>query len=123
MTTGPELGGPAIVRISLAVVDMPRAVQFYDTVLRAELASVGSRGMYQGTLGGVPLLLVPNDLADLVPGRSMHMLRFAVQDLDATIAAALSAGGSVVNEPAGEPGSRLAAVSDTDDNVIELTEG
>jgi predicted enzyme related to lactoylglutathione lyase len=123
MPTGPELGGPAIVRISLAVVDMPRAVQFYDTVLRAELASVGSHGMYQGTLGGVPLLLVPNDLADLVPGRSMHMLRFAVQDLDATIAAAVSAGGSVVNEPAGEPGSRLAAVSDTDDNVIELTEG
>lgn len=116
------MGGPAIVRIALAVVDMPGAVRFYDAVLGAGLSSVGSRGMYEGNLGGVTLLLVPNDLADLVPGRSMHMLRFAVEDLDATVAAAISAGGKVVNDLAGQPGSRVAAVTDTDDNVLELVE-
>lgn len=121
--TGTQLGAPVLVRLTLAVVDMPRAVAFYDAVLHADLTSVGAHGMHEGTLGGVPLLLVPNAIAELVPGRSMHMPRFAVRDLDATLALAVASGGTVLDEPTGEPGARLAAVTDAEDNVIELIEG
>jgi catechol 2,3-dioxygenase-like lactoylglutathione lyase family enzyme len=110
--------------LTLAANDMPGMVAFYNAVLAAELQPVEAYGttLYRGRLGGLGLLLCPNEIAGVQAEQNRHQLRFRVARFEQALARAKAAGGTLRGEVLGEPGKRLAAVVDPDGNTLELSE-
>jgi catechol 2,3-dioxygenase-like lactoylglutathione lyase family enzyme len=108
--------GARLARVIVSVADLERALRLYRDVLGLEGQAGG--GFARLALGEVELLLheresVPSDLS-VAAG-------ILVADVDATVAAWVAAGGSVVDEPADQPwGERMAVVRDADGHLVCL---
>jgi catechol 2,3-dioxygenase-like lactoylglutathione lyase family enzyme len=118
MTT-PEFN---LVHITLATTNMPAMKKFYDAVFGASLQAQEMFGttLYQGTLGGISLLLCPNEIARAKAEQNRHQLRFTVKDIAATMRLALASGATLLNEISDHDGAKIASVRDPDGNSIEF---
>ena len=114
----------------LRVSDLDRAIRFYETAFGYEVRSrrPGPEGseiafmVLPGEAAEIQLCRYPGTEAVVVPDRLMH-LAYRVDDLDAVLAGALSAGGTLVSEPYTLPsGSRVAFLADPQGYAIELVQ-
>lgn len=118
---------PALAQITLAATRVEEVTDFYNAVFGAKLepdveAYADDITFYRGTLAGIPLLVVPNEVAGVVAEQSRHQLHLAVGDLDAALVAAQEMGGKVDEEvTAGDEGApRTVVVRDPDGNTLVL---
>ena len=113
---------PILTRVTLATTDTPAMAAFYDAVFAAGLVPTTAFGttLYNGTLGGVGLVLCPSEVAGGRAERSRHQLCFAVADLGDAIRRTTAAGGTVLHPPRDDNGTRRAVVRDPDGSTIEL---
>jgi len=118
---------PAFAQITLAATRVEAVTDFYNAVFGAGLepdveAYADDITFYRGTLAGVPLLVVPNEVAGVAAEQSRHQLHISVADLDATLSAVQEMGGTVESElTADEEGApRTVVVRDPDGNTIVL---
>ncbi len=113
-----------LVHITLAVTNMPAMKKFYDTVFGASLQALPMYGttLYQGKLGGISLLLCPNEIARAKAEQNRHQLRFTVNDIAATMRSALANGATLLNEISDHEGAKIASVRDPDGNSIEFVQ-
>lgn len=110
-----------IERIVLAVERMDEMAQFYDEVFGTALQADAGSPFRRGTFAGVPLLLCPNEIAEVVAQQNRHQLRIAVDDLDAVLGRVRAAGGTVLDAgDASDASPRVAGVADPDGNTYEL---
>jgi predicted enzyme related to lactoylglutathione lyase len=112
----------ALVHITLAVTNMPAMKKFYDAVFGASLQALPMYGttLYQGKLGGISLLLCPNEIARAKAEQNRHQLRFTVKDVAETMRLALANGATLLNEISDHDGAKIASVRDPDGNSIEF---
>lgn len=106
-------------RIAFAITDMPTMVEFYNQVFDTDLQPVGERKalqFYRGTLAGIDVLFCPNEIAKVVAESTRHQLCLQVDDLQATIDAAIAHGGTQTSEIK----DGFAAICDPEGNSIEL---
>ena len=119
---------PALAQITLAATRVEAVTDFYNAVFGAGLepdveAYADDITFYRGTLAGVPLLVVPNEVVGVAAEQSRHQLHLSVRDLDAALAAAQEMGGTVEGEVAAEHDAlRTVVVRDPDANTLVLTE-
>jgi len=118
---------PALAQITLASTRVEAVTDFYNAVFGAGLepdveAYADDVTFYRGTLAGVPLLVVPNEVAGVAAEQSRHQLHLAVADLDGTLAAVQEMGGMVESELTTEEegAPRTVAVRDPDGNTLVL---
>src|SRR5574341_972901 len=113
-----------LVHITLATTNMPAMKKFYDTVFNANLQAQAMFGttLYQGKLGGISLLLCPNEIARAKAEQNRHQLRFTVKDIAATMRLALGNGATLLNEISEQADGKIAAVRDPDGNSIEFVQ-
>lgn len=109
-----------IERIVLAVERMDEMARFYDEVFGTALQSDAGSPFRRGTLADIPLLLCPNEIAEVVAQQNRHQLRFAVDDLDAVLGRVRATGGVVMDEGELGDSARVAGVADPDGNTYEL---
>jgi catechol 2,3-dioxygenase-like lactoylglutathione lyase family enzyme len=116
-----------LAQISLAAVRVEAMIDFYNGVLGAGLAPVegysDDEAMYRGTLAGVALLIVPNEIAGVTAEQGRHQLHLTVSDVAAAEALVQEFGGTVEEEVQGaENGAdRTVVVRDPDGNTLVLT--
>ena len=67
-------------------------------------------------------LLCPNSLAGVEAAQNRHQFSYAVTDLDAVLARATGAGGSLSGAPQQQAGQRSATVIDPDGNTIVFSQ-
>lgn len=119
--------------IKLNVVGLEAAVAFYTSVVglvemsRVE-AMIGGRPVsevvFMPTYPGGPMFVLAHFHDTTVPAGGELMTGFATRDLDAFIARAVQAGGTVI-EPAHDvpqAGMRVAFVADPEGHVLEITQ-
>jgi catechol 2,3-dioxygenase-like lactoylglutathione lyase family enzyme len=113
-----------LVHITLATTNMPAMKKFYDTLFGANLQAQAMFGttLYQGKLGGISLLLCPNEIARAEAKQNRHQLRFAVNDVAETMRLALANGATLLNEVSVHEGAKIASVRDPDGNSIEFVQ-
>jgi predicted enzyme related to lactoylglutathione lyase len=113
-----------LVHVTLAVTNMPAMKKFYDTVFGASLQALPmyETTLYQGKLGGISLLLCPNEIARAKAEQNRHQLRFTVKDIAATMRSALANGAILLNEISDHDGAKIASVRDPDGNSIEFVQ-
>jgi predicted enzyme related to lactoylglutathione lyase len=108
-------------RITLAVTHVDAVIAFYNEIFDSGIEPLGDSPLYAGTLGGVPLLVCPNEIAGVDASQSRHQLRFVVDDIEDVLAHVPLAGGSLLNRD--RVGGRLVVgISDPDGNTYELIE-
>jgi catechol 2,3-dioxygenase-like lactoylglutathione lyase family enzyme len=78
--------------------------------------------LYQGKLGGISLLLCPNEIARAEAKQNRHQWRFAVNDVAETMRLALANGATLLNEVSVHEGAKIASVRDPDGNSIEFVQ-
>jgi predicted enzyme related to lactoylglutathione lyase len=104
-------------RITLAVTDMSTMVTFYNNVFGSALVE---RGLFAvGDFAGMPLLLCPNEIAEVDARQNRHQFRLGVFDIDDVLARVVAYGGHIVNDDR-EGTDRVVGVSDPDGNTYEL---
>jgi len=72
-----------LTKMTLATTHTIEMVRFYDTLFATQLQAKEIQGttFYNGTLGGIPLLICPNEIAGVKTDLSRHHLAFRVADL------------------------------------------
>jgi len=114
----------------LRVSDLDRAIRFYETAFGYGLRSrrPGPEGseiafmVLPGEANEIQLCQYPGEEGVVVPERLMH-LAYRVDDLEAVLAGALAAGGTLVSAPYTLPsGSRVAFLADPQGYAIELVQ-
>jgi predicted enzyme related to lactoylglutathione lyase len=78
--------------------------------------------LHEGTLGGLQLLLCPNEIARVNAEQNRHQLKFHVENIADSLKRVVAAGGSVQGEVTEFAGEKIVAVRDPDGNTIELAE-
>ncbi|MFA1611090.1 VOC family protein [Halobellus rubicundus] len=119
-----------LVHAALWVSDLDRSLAFYEALgMEAGLsyARDGVENVYVGD-GEESLQLKhdPDREREIAPDRTaVDHVSFAVEDLDATVDAAVEAGGSIVTAPThvAEADSAFAFVADPDGHTLEFIEG
>lgn len=108
--------------MTVAVVRMSEMVDFYQSVFKAEFQPVDAHGamMFRGRVAGLDLLLCPQEVAGVRAEQGRFQLKFQVHDIHRTIDLALTNGGSLLNAPVDNDGTKAAAVRDPDGNSIEF---
>ncbi|MFC4947564.1 VOC family protein [Pseudonocardia sp. GCM10023141] len=108
----------ALQRVIISVSDLERALAFYRDVLGL-VPGTGVPGFARMPIpGGVELMLHERPST---PGPAGVAPSFAVPDVDATTAAALTAGCTVLDEPGDQPwGERQSVLADPDGHVVCL---
>lgn len=109
---------------TIAAVDMDTMVRFYNVVFTADLQPFDAFGtvLYGGELAGYPLTFCPNSLLQIKADKNRVQLSVYVDDLDATLTAVTTHGGTQLQTPATTQEGRSCGVTDPDGNSIELTE-
>ncbi len=97
-------------------------VDFYQSVFQAEFQPVEAYGamLFRGKIAGLDLMLCPQEVAGINTDQNRFQLKFQVRDLQHTIDLALTNGGSLLNAPVADGGTKAAAVRDPDGNSIEF---
>ena len=123
---------------ALPVTDLDRAVRWYRDVLGLEHTTtarvpegVEIAFVVDASGAGAELFALDVPSAEAWDGpiaalrRRTGHVAFSVDDLDATFARALAAGGRAIWEPrpSPKPGQRIAFVADPDGNLVELMSG
>lgn len=116
------LSEAALMGMTVAVVRMSAMVDFYQSVFKAEFQPVDAHGamMFRGRVAGLDMLLCPQELAGVRAEQGRFQLKFQVHDIHRTIDLALTNGGSLLNAPVENNGTKAAAVRDPDGNSIEF---
>ena len=111
-----------LMQMTLATTHTPEMVKFYDSLFGTQLQSTEAFGttLYRGTLGRIPLVICPNEIAGVVAEQSRHQLTLRVTDLSSLLQNVESAGGIVETPPADI--STSAILRDPDGNTIEVTQ-
>jgi catechol 2,3-dioxygenase-like lactoylglutathione lyase family enzyme len=102
-----------LTKITLAAHDTPGMVAFYNAAFGCDLQPFSAYGatLYRGTIGGIPLVICPNEIAGTEGGQGKYQLCLAVADIAAVMRAGQVAGGSAAGD---------SALRDPDGNTIEL---
>ena len=110
-----------ITQMTLATTHMPEMVRFYNTLFGTELQATEAHGatLYRGTLAGIPLLLCPNDIADVEAEQSRHQFAFRVTNLSALLELVETTSGSLETPITGS--MTVAVLRDPDGNTLEVT--
>jgi catechol 2,3-dioxygenase-like lactoylglutathione lyase family enzyme len=74
-------------RITLAVTHVDAVIAFYNEIFDAGIEPLVDSPLYAGTLGGVSLLVCPNEIAGVEASRNRHQLRFVVDNIEDVLAA------------------------------------
>lgn len=114
-----DAGHLELAEIGLVAEDVPAMVRFYDDFFGAGLrpAPLGGATLYRGRLHGVAFYLCPNEIAGVEARQNRHQFSYASTDLEAAVAHAERAGGTLK-----ERGDGVATVLDPDGNNIVLTQ-
>lgn len=110
-------------RVTIAVLDMPAMVAFYNTVFEADLLPVepGSEfEFYLGDLAGLELFFVPNQIPQIVAEKNRQQLRLVVDDVEETITLATRVGGQKIGDVQVGDNFVAGGITDPDGNSIEL---
>lgn len=110
--------------ITIAALNMPAMVDFYDTLFDADLEPFEAFGtvLYRGLLAGFPFLLCPNDILGIEADKNRIQLSFTVSDLEGMLELVHVHGGAQIQPISEQPGRRLCGIIDPDGNTIELEE-
>ena len=109
-----------LTQLSLATIHTPEMVKFYNTLFGAQLEATEAHGktLYYGSLAGIPLIIRPDEIDDIIAEQSRHQLSLSVPDLSGLLQLVEIVGGSVETSAAESVVS--AILRDPDDNAIEL---
>lgn len=120
---GDRPGLLCIHQVTLAAIDVPAMVAFYNATLDCSLRPFRAGGavLWRGDLAGITLLLCPNALAGVDAHQARHQLLLSVPDLRAARRLALEHGGSA-DEPVRSGGRETVLLRDPDGNTLELIE-
>jgi len=113
-----------LAQITLAATNLEAMASFYNATFAADLRPIAAHGttLYRGALHNVVFLLCPNSLAGVEAAQNRHQFTYAVTDLDAVLARATGAGGSLSGAPQQQAGQRSATVIDPDGNTVVFTQ-
>ncbi|MBU6392980.1 MAG: VOC family protein [Sphingomonadales bacterium] len=117
----------------LLVSNLDAAADFYSSVVglvemqRVEAVIDGrpvTEVVYMPTYPGGPMFILARFHDVEAPARSELIMGFASADLDAFVARALAAGGTIIEAPREIPGAymRVAFVADTEGHVLQVTQ-
>lgn len=104
----------------MAVTNMNAMVAFYNRVLDTHLEPVADTPFYRGTLGGIELLMCPNEIAGVIAQQNRQQFRFMVNNLGERLEQVVNCGGQIMGSQLEQNGSRLIGVRDPDGNTFEL---
>lgn len=107
-------------RIVVSTRSIPAALGLYGEALGLTLARSADGFAWLTSADGVEVMLHEREAA---PSDTAVAIGFAVERLDATVAAWVAAGGAVVDPPERWPwGERMAVVRDADGHLVCLSE-
>ena len=111
-----------LMQMTLATTHTPEMVKFYDSLFDTQLQSTEAFGsmLYRGMLGGIPLVICPNEIAGVEAEQSRHQLTLRVTDLSSLLQNVEGAGG-LIETPAADS-LTSAILKDPDGNTIEVTQ-
>ena len=107
-------------KLTIAITNMSEMVEFYNTVLDAQLSPIEGSPFYVGQLAGMELLFCPNFITEIEAEKNRIQLRFVVDDAEAIVAAARTSGGSEYGEYLENEKQINWGIVDPDGNSIEL---
>jgi len=112
-----------ITKMTLASTHTAEMVRFYNTLFATQLQAKEIQGttFYNGTLGGIPILICPNEIAGVKAEQSRHQLAFQVKDLKSLLVRVEAVGG-LIETPITESMTE-AVLRDPDGNTIEVIQG
>lgn len=110
-------------QITLAATRLNAMVDFYNGSFEASLLPFEGYNttLYRGTLGGIPFLICPNEVAGVRAEQGRHQLHLTVSNLRQAAARVEEMGGTVLEEMQDEDGARVITVRDPDGNTLVLT--
>lgn len=110
--------------ITIAALNMPAMVDFYDTLFEADLEPFEAFGtvLYRGQIAGFPFLLCPNEILGIEADKNRIQLSFTVGDLEGMLELVQAHGGAQIQPISEQPGRKLCGIIDPDGNTIELEE-
>jgi predicted enzyme related to lactoylglutathione lyase len=110
----------SVAQITLAAIDIPAMVQFYNATFGADLQPVPAfdTTLYRGSLHNVTFVICPNELAGVQAQQSRHQFSYAVLDLMATVERAVGAGGVVFEEDQAGDSPASVTILDPDGNSM-----
>lgn len=108
-----------VVRVTLAVDDLERMVEFYNQAFGCGLSRRAGSPVFVGQFAGFEFQLCPNSVAGVVADQNRHQFRVSVEDPEGIAASAISAGGSIVNR-SGDGAHEVIGISDPEGNTMEL---
>jgi hypothetical protein len=116
------MGKPRLNLVVIRSPDIDRAASFYEALgLSFQKHAHGSGPQhYASEHAGTVFEIYP--LRDGDPPTTATRIGFAVNDVDAVFAAALTAGGQEVTAPRDSTWGRRAVVADLDDHCVELVQ-
>jgi predicted enzyme related to lactoylglutathione lyase len=107
--------------MTLAATSVEAMVAFYNAVLDAHFEVVelfpGATG-YRGKLAGMDVLMCPNTVARVDARQNRQQFDFLVDDVRATVAAALAHGGKEISPIYEQNGVLIGSVYDPDGNSM-----
>jgi predicted enzyme related to lactoylglutathione lyase len=109
-----------LMRVTLAITDMPAMVTFYNHVLDAHLEPVTDTPFYRGAIAGIDVLFCPNAIAGVDAQQNRQQFRFLVNNLGERLERITHYGGQILQTQIEQDGSRLIGVRDPDGNTLEL---
>jgi catechol 2,3-dioxygenase-like lactoylglutathione lyase family enzyme len=120
---GDRPGFLALQQITLAAIDPPAMVAFYNAVLGSGLRPFRAGGaiLWRGELGGLSLLLCPNEIAGVDARQARHQLLVSVPDLREARRLAIESGGAA-DDPVRSGGRETVILRDPDGNTLEVIE-
>ena len=109
-----------LTKMTLATTRTDEMVKFYDVLFDTQFQPREIQGVtfYNGRLGGIPILICPNEIAGVEAEQSRHQLAIQVADLQALLQKIESAGGSI-ETPVTEP-MTMAILREPDGNTLEV---
>ena len=114
-----------MVGLTIAAINMPEMVSFYNAVFDAGLkptVHIGEDQFFAGKLCGMKLTFCPNTIAGVVADQNRQQFRFQVADIAAVMAKGLANHGGEINPIEEYKGAKVASLADPDGNTIEFVE-
>lgn len=114
----------AVTGVAIQVYDLDGMKQLYETLFstRFEREVTNGAAVWRSMAGELELTLAPWRRDQDFDGFPIHQLTVTVDDLEATLAGALGAGGRLLEAPREQNGARRASLRDVDGNTLELVQ-
>lgn len=108
-----------IARITVAVTNMERTIDFYRSVFQChfEEMNVFGRAAYSVKLDGIDFLLVPGEIVQEEAQQSRHQFDFFVDDITGVIERARASGGKIKGEVVRIDRQKAVTILDPDGNT------